>query len=303
MSLRDRLKTDVAALDAAVRPWAAGSKLNGWAYEFLLFGLKQGWACLFGGLMLALLVLTKFLWPADAPMARYDFLVVASIAIQAVLIATRLERWDEAVVIFVFHIVGTVMEIFKVAHGSWLYPEDSVLRIAGVPLFSGFMYACIGSYIARIMRIFDVTFIRYPPEWMAWTLAVLSYLNFFSHHYLPDIRLGLFAFSALIFARCWFTFTPDVKTRRMPFLLGAVLVALFIWIAENVGTFASAWVYPSQQGDWRPVSIEKMGAWYLLIMLSFVLATIVHRPRRAVWAFADKREHAPAPAHGSTDGH
>ena len=26
-----------------------------WFYEFLLFGFKQGWACLFGGLMLALL--------------------------------------------------------------------------------------------------------------------------------------------------------------------------------------------------------------------------------------------------------
>ena len=30
------------------------------AYEFLAFGIKQGWACLFGGLMLALLLLTYF---------------------------------------------------------------------------------------------------------------------------------------------------------------------------------------------------------------------------------------------------
>ena len=27
-----------------------------WIYEFLLFGFKQGWACLFGGAMLALLL-------------------------------------------------------------------------------------------------------------------------------------------------------------------------------------------------------------------------------------------------------
>ena len=27
-----------------------------WLYEFLLFGFKQGWACLFGGLLLALLL-------------------------------------------------------------------------------------------------------------------------------------------------------------------------------------------------------------------------------------------------------
>ncbi len=39
-----------------MRPWAAKSRLRGWAYEFLLFGLKQAWACLFGGAMLAMLV-------------------------------------------------------------------------------------------------------------------------------------------------------------------------------------------------------------------------------------------------------
>jgi uncharacterized membrane protein YoaT (DUF817 family) len=53
------------------------------------------------------------------------------------------------VVIAIFHLVGTVMEVFKTAHGSWIYPEPSLLRIGGVPLFSGFMYACIGSYLAR----------------------------------------------------------------------------------------------------------------------------------------------------------
>ncbi|MGH1559463.1 DUF817 family protein [Caulobacter segnis] len=32
----------------------------------------------------------------------------------------------------------------------------------------------------------------------------------------------------------------------MPMLMGAVLVSLFIWFAENLGTFAGAWIYPSQ---------------------------------------------------------
>jgi uncharacterized membrane protein YoaT (DUF817 family) len=74
-------------------------------------------------------------------------------------------------VILVFHVVGTVMEIFKTAHGSWLYPEPSLLRMSGVPLFTGFMYACVGSYIARAWRLFDITFIRYPPFWSTWILA------------------------------------------------------------------------------------------------------------------------------------
>ncbi|WP_082769694.1 DUF817 domain-containing protein [Caulobacter sp. CCH9-E1] len=278
MNLKDRIKGAVAALDVWARPWARRSRWHGYAYEFLLFGLKQAWACLFGGLMLALLVGTKLLWPEHAPLARYDFLVIASVAIQAALLALKLERWDEALVIFMFHVVGTVMELFKTAHGSWIYPEPSFLRIGGVPLFTGFMYACVGSYIARIWRLFDITFERYPPFWTTHILAVLIYLNFFTHHYVTDIRLGLFALSALLFGRTWFLFTPDQTPRRMPMLMGALLVSLFIWFAENLGTFAGAWIYPSQAAGWRMVPIEKMGAWYLLMLISFVLVTLVHRP-------------------------
>lgn len=279
MSLNDRIKAQVLAFDAAARPWAARSGLNAFAYEFLLFGLKQAWACLFGGAMLALLIGTHLAWPAHALIARYDFLVLGAIAIQVLLLVTKLEHWDEALVIAIFHVVGTAMEVFKTAHGSWIYPEPSSLRIGGVPLFSGFMYACIGSYLARAWRLFEIRFVRYPPLWAPWLLAVLAYLNFFTHHYLPDIRLGLYAFSVVLYGRAWFLFTPDRTPRRMPMLLGFVLVALFIWFAENLGTFAHAWIYPSQRDGWRLVPITKLGAWYLLMMLSFVLVTRVHRPQ------------------------
>ncbi|PVM73009.1 DUF817 domain-containing protein [Caulobacter radicis] len=278
MDLKSRIKDGVAALDRQARPWAQRSKANSWAYEFLLFGLKQAWACLFGGLMLVLLVGTYLFWPHDAALARYDFLVIASVAIQALLLLLKLERWDEAAVIAIFHLVGTAMEIFKTAHGSWIYPEASVLRIGDVPLFTGFMYACVGSYIARIWRLFDITFIRYPPFWSAHVLAVLIYVNFFTHHYVTDMRLGLFALSALLFGRTWFVFTPDRVQRRMPMLLGLMLVALFIWLAENLGTAAGAWIYPSQREGWHMVPIEKLGAWYLLMTISFVLVSLVHRP-------------------------
>lgn len=294
MNLKDRIKGAVAALDVWARPWARRSRWHGYAYEFLLFGLKQAWACLFGGLMLALLIGTKLFWPEHAPLARYDFLVIASVAIQALLLALKLERWDEALVIFIFHVVGTVMELFKTAQGSWIYPEPSLLRIGGVPLFTGFMYACVGSYIARIWRLFDVTFVRYPPLWTTHVLAVLIYANFFTHHYVTDIRLGLFALSALLFGRTWFLFTPDETPRRMPMLIGALLVSLFIWFAENLGTFAGAWIYPSQAAGWRMVPIEKMGAWYLLMLISFVLVTLVHRPVEVSVAGIRKGDRAAA---------
>ncbi|MBO9623100.1 MAG: DUF817 domain-containing protein [Sphingomonas sp.] len=257
----------------------AAQPQSGWkagVYEFLLFGFKQGWACLFGALLLGLLLATHLFYPADAPLARYDFLVIGAVAIQLGMLAFRLESLDEAKVILAFHVVGTVMEIFKTAHGSWLYPEHNLLRIGGVPLFSGFMYAAVGSYIARVWRIFAFRFPGDPPRWTTWLLAAAIYLNFFTHHWLPDIRLILFAATGLLFWRTRVCFTVWRTERWMPLLLGWFLVALFIWLAENIATFSHAWVYPSQQDGWEMVSPSKLGAWFLLMIISFVLVEWVH---------------------------
>jgi uncharacterized membrane protein YoaT (DUF817 family) len=253
--------------------------LRSWAYEFLLFGFKQGWACLFGGLMLALLLATHFFYPGDAPLRRYDFLTLAALAIQVAMLLFRLETWEEAKVILIFHIVGTVMELFKTAHGSWIYPEDSVLRIGGVPLFSGFMYAAVGSYIARIWRIFDFRFSRFPRMDLAVLLGIAIYINFFAHHWLPDIRLLLFAALGLLFfrTRIWFRVWRD--DRWMPLIIAQFLVATFIWFAENIGTFANAWTYPDQAEGWQMVSPSKLGAWMLLMYISFILVALVHKPQ------------------------
>lgn len=255
------------------------SGLAGGLVEFTVFGLKQGWACLFGGLMLALLIGTALWWPATSPLARYDFLVLAALAIQAMMLVLRLETLDEAKVILIFHAVGTAMEIFKTAAGSWIYPEPSLLRIGGVPLFSGFMYACVGSYMARIQRIFDIRFERYPPVWATALLAAGIYINFFSHHFIPDLRWPLFAILAALYLRTVMHYRVHRFWHRMPMLLAFLLVALFIWIAENIGTWSRAWLYPGQENGWTPVSIAKLGSWYLLMTISVVLVTLVHRPR------------------------
>ncbi len=255
------------------------SGIAGALVEFVVFGLKQGWACLFGGLLLALMLLSSRLWPTTAPLARYDFLVVAAVLIQFGMLGLRLETLDEAKVILIFHIVGTAMEIFKTGAGSWIYPEASLLRIGGVPLFSGFMYAAVGSYLARVGRIFDFRFTRYPPLWTTVALAAAIYANFFTHHFVWDVRLLLFAAAALIYARTVVHYRVFRFRLRMPLLVGFGLVALFIWFAENIGTWSSAWLYPSQEDGWHPVGLEKLGAWYLLMLISFVLVTLVHRPR------------------------
>lgn len=260
-----------------LRAYAVRGPVSGALFEFLAFGIKQAWACLFGALMLALLLGTFLAYPADAALARYDFLTLSALAIQIAMLALRLETLAEARVIAVFHVVGTVMEIFKVHVGSWIYPEvdAAVLQIAGVPLFSGFMYASVGSYLARVWRIFEFRFDRFPPLWLQGLLAAAAYINFFTHHFTVDVRWGLFAASALIYGPCLVWFRPDRHHRPMPLLLGLVLVALFIWFAENIGTFAQAWTYPDQDGAWRPVSIAKLGSWYLLMLISFVLAAAV----------------------------
>ncbi|WP_084418316.1 DUF817 domain-containing protein [Henriciella litoralis] len=248
-------------------------------FEFVSFGIKQGWACIFGGLLLALILATHLYYPENAWLGRYDFLVIAAVLIQAVLLLTGLETWEEARVILAFHVVGTIMEIFKTSAGSWIYPEENFLRIAGVPLFSGFMYAAVGSYLARVWRIFEFKFDRFPPLWLQALLATAIYVNFFAHHYIIDIRNALFVATLLVYGPCVVWFRPDREYRPMPLVIGFGLVALFIWFAENIGTLARAWAYPGQEAGWKLVSAAKFGSWYLLMIISFVLVALIHRRR------------------------
>ncbi len=266
------------AAEARLGRWAGKRPLTAFVYEFVRFGVKQAWACLFGGAMVALLVGTYLWYPHGARLARYDFLFLMAIAIQAGMLAFKLETFDEAKVILIYHIVGTVMEVFKTGVGSWIYPEPSIFHIAGVPLFSGFMYASIGSYIARSWRLFDFRFLRHPPLWTVHVLALAIYLNFFSHHYMPDLRIVLFAAAALLFGRTWIYYRIHYRFRRMPLLPGLFLVALFIWFAENLGTASHTWLYPRQMAGWSMVPFAKLGSWFLLLLISYALVAIVNRP-------------------------
>lgn len=245
--------------------------------EFILFGLKQAWACLFAFLMLSLLIATRLVWQPDWPIYRYDAIFLGAILIQAIFLALKLESFDEAKVILIYHVVGTIMEIFKTGVGSWTYPEPAVVRIAGVPLFSGFMYAAVGSYLARVIRAFDMRFTNYPR--FIWTalLSIAIYVNFFSHHYLPDFRWLLFFWTLILFGRVRVYFTVDQRQRWMPLVLAGLLTAFFLWVAENIGTTTGTWTYPGVSG-WHLVSLHKIGSWYLLLTISFVLVTIVNRP-------------------------
>jgi uncharacterized membrane protein YoaT (DUF817 family) len=258
--------------EQAVGQWAQ-ARGPAWllAYEFVRFGVKQAWACLFAALMLALILGTWLWYPKGAALARYDVLTLAAVAIQLLMLATKLETWEEARVIAAFHCVGTVMEVFKTAVGSWTYPEDCLLRIAGVPLFTGFMYACVGSFMVRCWHLFAFRFERHPPLWALVLLSVAIYLNFFTHHYIWDLRLALFAVSAALLGPATIHYRVWQQHRRMPLLLAAMLAAIFLWVAENIGTLSATWVYPDQRSGWRPVSLGKHGSWYLLMIISYTM--------------------------------
>jgi uncharacterized membrane protein YoaT (DUF817 family) len=261
-------------LERALGDWAR-ARLPAPLVEFAMFVLKQGWACLFGGLMLAAIIGTKVIWQADWALQRYDALFLFAVAVQALFLWRGLETWDEARVILLFHLTGTAMEWFKVGAGSWAYPEAALFKVMGVPLFSGFMYASVGSYMARVIRIFEMRFAPYPPLWATFVLAGAIYVNFFAHHFLPDIRLVLFAATLLLYGRTRVWFRVDGHRRWMPLPLAAFLSALALWVAENIGTATGTWLYSGQGGEW--VSLAKLGSWYLLLYVAFVTVTLVSR--------------------------
>jgi uncharacterized membrane protein YoaT (DUF817 family) len=108
-------------------------------------------------------------------------------------------------------------------------------------------------------------------------LCLLIYVNFFTHHYIYDLRWFLFGFAGVLFGRTWIYFRPHDRHYCMPLLAGFILVALFIWVAENLSTFCSIWVYPSQKALWHIVPLTKLGSWFLLMIISFVLVSLLHK--------------------------
>lgn len=244
--------------------------------ELVMFVLKQGWACLFGGLLLVAIIGTKLVWQPDWPLQRYDFLCLFAVATQVIFLWKGLETWEEARVILLFHLTGTAMEWFKVSAGSWAYPEPGVFVALNVPLFSGFMYASVGSYMARVIRIFDMRFAPYPPFALTLLLAVAIYVNFFSHHFLPDIRIALFLATVMIYGRTRIWFRVHDHDWWMPLPLAAFLSSLALWVAENIGTWTGTWLYSGQSPD-QMVSLGKLGSWYLLLYVAFVTVTLVSR--------------------------
>jgi uncharacterized membrane protein YoaT (DUF817 family) len=248
-------------------------------WHFFIANLRASY---FGAFLLFMFLLTEVV---TIPLiSRYDFIFLAAIGYQILALVFRFEHGREFLVIILFHILATGMELFKTnpAIGSWTYPgleNDVIFALGTVPLFTGFLYSAVGSYISRAFNFLKLSYEHFPAYFHLWIIAALIYINFFTHHFFYDIRYFLFLYVLVIFFRTKVHFQVYKKERSMPFLLTAFLTALFVWIAENIGTITSIWTYPSQLEYWHLVSFNKIGSWFLLLILSFALVSIIYRDK------------------------
>ncbi len=239
--------------------------------EFVIFGIKQARAAIFAGSFFLLLFISNHI-PLFG-LARYDFLFIAAVAIQAILYFSKLETKDEVKVIFLFHIIGLILELYKTnpGIGSWSYPEGGILKIGTVPLYSGFMYAAIGSYISQAWKIFKLELMNYKRYLISVFLCLLIYINFFTNHFIYDFRIFLIAAIFIFFWKTKVYFIVISKKREMPLNLAFLLIAFFVWVAENISTYLGAWKYPNQVHTWTAVSTQKITSWFLMVIISFIL--------------------------------
>jgi uncharacterized membrane protein YoaT (DUF817 family) len=237
--------------------------------ESAMFGLKQALSCLFPGFIFCMLILSRLI---DIPyLPRYDFLLIACVLMQAFMYFAKFESGLELLVITMFHLLGLVMEIYKVKMGSWYYPEFAYSKVFEVPLYSGFMYASVGSFVCQAWRWFNLRLENWPGIGIASAISIAIYLNFFTHHFMYDMRWIITVLLIAVFWKTKIVFSATTIERKMPLVLSFLLIGFFIWIGENIATFLGAWKYASQHEGWRMVSFGKISSWFLLVVLSIVI--------------------------------
>jgi uncharacterized membrane protein YoaT (DUF817 family) len=272
-----------------------GSRVASGVVEFFVFGMKQAASCVFAGSFLFLLAISGRI--SIPGLARYDFLFLSALAIQGVLIAARLENWREVAVLSLFHLIGVGLELFKTSPSirSWGYPEPAFFHLKTVPLYSGFMYASVASYIMQAWRIMHLKITEFPPFWMAVGLSAAIYANFFTNHYIVDLRWPLAAGVLVLFRRTQVHFTVIRIERRMPLALSFLLIGFFIWVAENIATYFGAWQYPHQR-QWAIVGPTKISSWMLLVIISVIIVAALKElfpKKQEVFSSAEEELAAP----------
>lgn len=242
---------------------------------FLYFGIKNALSCSFPVFIFILLAVSKQLeyhW-----IYRYDFLLILCIMHQYCMVKWKIESRNELLVICLFHGLGLLMEVYKVHHGSWSYPEPGLTKFWGVPLYSGFMYASVASFMCQAWHWFDLKVIHPPPRSVSVMLAAAIYLNFFTHHYIYDFRWILLGIVVLLYVPARILYAPYKRYFSMPVVLSMTLIGVFIWFAENIATYFGAWKYTYQHHNWVMVDAGKLSSWILMSIVSYIIVIELKR--------------------------
>lgn len=237
--------------------------------QLLHFGYHQAMSCIFPVVIFGTLALSTLIEIPFIP--RYDAILIVLLLVQFLMYRSGLETFDEIKVICLFHVIGLLLEIYKVWMGSWAYPEPGYTKLLGVPLYSGFMYASVASFMCQIWRRLRMDMTGWPGLLPAALLGGAIYLNFFTHHFIYDFRWWLTALVFIVFWKTWIMYRVRETTYRMPLSIAFIIVGFFIWLAENIATFFGAWKYPDQHQTWQIVSFSKISSWFLLVIISVII--------------------------------
>jgi uncharacterized membrane protein YoaT (DUF817 family) len=250
--------------------------LRQWFRLLIEFTWQEAASCFFAVFILMMLMITRY-YPLPG-LPRYDYMLLFTVLMQVAMVwVFKMETVDELKVICLFHVLGTSMELFKVQMGSWSYPGEAYTKVLGVPLYGGFMYASVASYITQAWRRLMLQLENFPATWINVVIGTLIYMNFFTHHFMIDIRYWLLGAVVVIYWRTSIHFKLKGESFVMPVTLAFALTGFFIWVAENIATFLGAWQYPNQAHAWNLVHPGKVNAWLLLFIVSFLIVAQLKR--------------------------
>ena len=136
--------------------------------QLIDFTKRQAISCVFPVAIFATLAFTQVVHIPG--IARYDLILIICLLTQAAMYFSKLETFDEIKVISLFHVFGLALEIFKVHHNCWAYPEPGLTKVFGVPLYSGFLYASVASYMCQAWRHLDLHLLNWPKgDWCGYS--------------------------------------------------------------------------------------------------------------------------------------
>ncbi len=204
---------------------------------------------------------------------KFDLLFIYAIIIQIILVKIKYETLRETLVILIFHLIGLTMEIVEVRiNGSWTYHADGTwLALFGIPLFTGFMYASMGSFASKAYDEMKMKIDNYPKNKYLYPYSLFVYLNFMTNNHIFDFRWILMATIILLIWKCKINFKLLDRIFWMPANIACGLTAFFILIVENIATYLRVWSYPNQIHGWKIVGFDKFTSWYLLFAVSFIV--------------------------------